>query len=414
MTTNYSLLSAFTVALITFGTADTQAQSRAEIQAGRPHVHPGSFHAEMRGGNPLNDSCSAAEPLTVGVDCTNPTSGDNSSADQSMLGPTCDPNSDSLFADVWYTFNSGANTAVDVTLVASDLMTDWVLVVMDGCSGSELYCVIQPTILPQNVPVTANTDYVVRVYSNLQYGSWGPFTICVSSPAPPPANDDCAGAISITPGVECVSTTGTVLSATESLPADSCNGFLGAADDDVWYMFVATQPVLTVGVLGSTGFDAVVEVFDGACGAGAPIGCADSTVTGESENVVLSSLVVGETYYYRLFHYGTLTPADPTFTTCVVEGDGISIGIGESDRSELFSVYPNPTEGDLTVTWAGASGSVRVELLDMTGRIAFSEQRMLTTGQRTELSLKGVLAQGSYALRLTGAGQQAEQRVVVR
>ena len=51
--------------------------------------------------------------------------------------------------------------------------------------------------------------------------------------SPTPPNDECDGAVVLDVNVTCVTTTGTVFGATESLPADSCMGFLGDANDDV-------------------------------------------------------------------------------------------------------------------------------------------------------------------------------------
>ncbi|HRF80250.1 MAG TPA: hypothetical protein PL070_09190, partial [Flavobacteriales bacterium] len=50
----------------------------------------------------------------------------------------------------------------------------------------------------QEVEVTADTDYWIRVYSNLTYGVGGEFTLCVSSATvttPTPPNDLCADAV---------------------------------------------------------------------------------------------------------------------------------------------------------------------------------------------------------------------------
>ncbi|HEX2618464.1 MAG TPA: hypothetical protein VHL57_13040, partial [Flavobacteriales bacterium] len=64
---------------------------------------------------PANDNCANAQTLTVHPDgeCDlNATAGDNSSATQSIDGPSCDDVTTGIFADVWYTFNSGANADI--------------------------------------------------------------------------------------------------------------------------------------------------------------------------------------------------------------------------------------------------------------------------------------------------------------
>jgi hypothetical protein len=78
-----------------------------------------------------------------------------------------------------------------------------------------------------------------------------------------------------------------------------------------------------------------------------------------------------------------------------------------------LSLFPNPTAGDLWVTWPGASGNVRIELLDMTGRSVLSERRRMTHGQSVELAMPRKLEQGTYAVRLTDGTVRYSDRVVV-
>ncbi|MGZ3949045.1 MAG: hypothetical protein ACXVKK_13045, partial [Flavisolibacter sp.] len=64
-----------------------------------------------------------------------------------------------------------------------------------------------------------------------------------------PANDNCAGAILLTSSTTCVNTPGTVTNATNSgIAANASCG--GAADDDVWYKFVAPGPSATITLSG--------------------------------------------------------------------------------------------------------------------------------------------------------------------
>lgn len=527
------------------------------VRTGAHAVHQGDVNA-LRGGAPVNDECANATPVpVVGLaDCgTQAVAGDNSAATQSMGDPSCDQ-SDSGYSDVWYSFNSGDNSTVFITLTPDAAMTDWCMVLHTACdTTTDLACLIVPEGA-QSVPVTPNTDYSIRVYSNLQYGVGGPHTICVAvdnSPVPDndacgsgtaqdlaiggsinftgttagatidgdydpadlstfpavwhtfnvtdacadvtisycgidpafgnwyivvstacpmtqesavfattngtdecadgnptvgflgltagtyyvpvlsdlasaygpysititattcataPANDDCAGAFPLTAGAECVGTVGTTLLATESLPADSCNGFLGVANDDVWYSFVATQADMTVAVQGDGSFDAVIEVYDGACGSTSEIGCADATVGGEAEEVQLNSLVVGQTYYFRLFNYGTAAPTLFTFNVCVVEGAGTNIGIEENTTAD-WSIFPNPGTGVFNLQYAGENAMGTIEILDLTGRVVYAEQAQLNTSAVRTIDLSGVAA-GNYAVRLTRNGARTEQRLLVK
>ena len=131
---------------------------------------------------------------------------------------------------------------------------------------------------------------------------------------PPPANDNCAGAITLTHGTTCTTTAGTTANATQSQAGCS----LSTADDDVWYQFVATATSAQVIVTGAASFDAVVQAFSGTCGSLVAIGaCQDVTFSGGTETLALSGLMVGTTYYVRTYHYNSSVSTTPTFTICV-------------------------------------------------------------------------------------------------
>jgi hypothetical protein len=79
-----------------------------------------------------------------------------------------------------------------------------------------------------------------------------------------------------------------------------------------------------------------------------------------------------------------------------------------------WSVFPNPGNGDFTITSGNVSGKVQVEVLDMTGRLVGTEQHTMTSGGQTALNMAGRLAAGTYVLRLTSEAGRHEQRIVVR
>ncbi|MFT5310637.1 MAG: PKD repeat protein, partial [Bacteroidia bacterium] len=139
-----------------------------------------------------------------------------------------------------------------------------------------------------------------------------PITVIVCNVAP--ANDDCGGAIDLTVGATCVTTSGTTAFATESEA-----GCAGTADDDVWYSFTATAETVTLDVQGSASFDGVVEVFSAATGCGdlVSLGCLDATLTGDLESANITGMTIGDVYYVRVYHYFSSLAADPTFDICV-------------------------------------------------------------------------------------------------
>jgi hypothetical protein len=135
--------------------------------------------------------------------------------------------------------------------------------------------------------------------------------LCISSP---PANDNCAGATSLTPGGTCTYTAGTTAGATTSGLAATCGG---NPDDDVWYSFVASATSHIVNVAGAASFDAIVQAYSGACGSLTSIGCSNVSGNGGTEVLNLTGLTIGVTYRVRVYHNGAGSSATPTFNICV-------------------------------------------------------------------------------------------------
>lgn len=75
--------------------------------------------------------------------------------------------------------------------------------------------------------------------------------------------------------------------------------------------------------------------------------------------------------------------------------------VGENEFTvDHFAMFPNPTTGELYVRTAdGLTGLVSMDVLDMTGRLVMSE-RFSANAARTERFDLGVLANGTYAVRL--------------
>jgi hypothetical protein len=78
-------------------------------------------------------------------------------------------------------------------------------------------------------------------------------------------NNDCSGAITLTPGTSCTITSGSTSGFTQSNAAISCNSTTGNADDDGWYRFVAATTENRIDVWGIGGFDPVIDVRQGSC-----------------------------------------------------------------------------------------------------------------------------------------------------
>ncbi len=132
-----------------------------------------------------------------------------------------------------------------------------------------------------------------------------------SIPLPaPPANDNCGGAIALTPSYSYTNTNGTFAQATDS-PQTICGG-TSMDNGDVWYKFVATDTKHIIAVTGNDPYswdgDMYMQVFSGACVSLTSIACVNNEVAGDDyshqEKLVYSSFVVGQTYYIRTYYSG--------------------------------------------------------------------------------------------------------------
>lgn len=161
------------------------------------------------------------------------------------------------------------------------------------------------TYTPSTV-LAANTDYYLKVTAVGAGGeSSGCTGITFSTVPPPPSNDNCGDAVTLTVNndLNCGSVTpGYTLGATDSgtIP-DPC---FGTADDDVWFKFVATAAAHRISLtnvlsVGSTPNDVDIyfQVFSGSCGTLTSIECSDA----DSKDI--SGLTVGETYWVRVYSY---------------------------------------------------------------------------------------------------------------
>ncbi|UOU98095.1 choice-of-anchor J domain-containing protein [Chryseobacterium daecheongense] len=262
---------------------------------------------------PANDNCSGAIALTVNPDlnCSSVASGNTLGANQSMAAAPCSGTPDD---DVWYSFVATATSHVitlsNVVSTGTTSSTDTYFQVLSGTCGNLTSVLCSDPLSGTATGLTVGQTYYVRVYSYSGEGYAQSFNICVGTLPPPPANDNCSGAIALTvnPNLNCgVTTTGNTTSATESMAATPCNGM---PDDDVWYSFVATSAshVVTLSNV-SASTDMYFQVLSGICGSQTSIVCSDPN------SATLTGLTPGQTYYIRVYTYSNGTNA--SFTICI-------------------------------------------------------------------------------------------------
>ncbi len=352
----YPWLAAFTLCMTA---GDMQAQNRgaaASLPSARAHTaltwqrgalraaQPTSLHE--RAGGAGNDDCSGAIPLTLVpfADCgTGSTAGDNSGGTDS--GPMSCDESSSGFQDVWYTFNSGENTAVRIDV---DMITieDLVIQVLDGCAGTEVACDIADML---TVTTTPNTDYKVRIASNTDWGDGGTYNICASyMTGGSVGNDSCADVVpqDLAAGSP-LTFTGTTAGATNTGDFEPGSELEGG-NPTVWHAFTTTEcSNVTISYCGITPVFGNVWVFlSPGCPAGNDYRLADNynfTTCPDGNATITYQFLPAGTYYVPVMQdveaaYGPYA-IDVTATAC-----------GEITEYCIPNPSEGPTDGDFIQT----------------------------------------------------------------
>ncbi|WP_374461849.1 T9SS type A sorting domain-containing protein [Chryseobacterium taeanense] len=344
---------------------------------------------------PVNDECATAITLTVNPDmnCGTVTAGYTVGATDSGTIP--DPCYGDPDDDVWFKFVATATThkisLLNIQSVGSttgDIDT-YFQVFSGGCGAlSSIYCSD-----PESGTVSGLTPgetYLVRVYSYYGTGSNQSFDVCVGTFPPPPANDDCSGAIAATSfpytyvqndGAGATNNAGMI---------DVCSS--APMNDGTWFTFVGDGDTfnITVTMPAGSDFDPRIGVYSGTCSA---LSCEDSVDNGGMGGAETISIptVSGNTYYVNVGYYsGYDDQPEGAFTIDINKGT-----LGTSDvKSEKknIKVYPNPFSDVVNISDAANVKSVSVS--DVSGRLI----RVIDNpGSSIHL---GELRQGMYLLTL--------------
>lgn len=308
------------------------------------HLAPQTHHVvgapSFRGGG-SNDDCANAVPQTLIAGSTVTFNGDNTTAtvDQVPLTDTAGIE----YPAMWEVFTTGECLDVTVDFCGSAFSGVTFSSIFTGCPGLEhfgrAYASDNTTCVDGYYTYTflhvPPGEYLIPIPLDPS-GTAGLYTVNVNGTAcasGPPENDECLGAIPLTMGPECVPVTGDVLGASESFPADTCSGYVGVADEDVWFSFVATAATAMIEVDGSDMFDGVFGLYSGSCDGLSFLGCIDNGLDGDVEAGTITGLTVGSTYYIRVYDWYIAQPQTTTFDICVhetVDNDDCAQAIGLS------------------------------------------------------------------------------------
>ena len=286
---------------------------------------------------PANDNCSGAISLTSNATCVNITGTLDQSTTSTGFAAGCAPGG--THYDVWYSFVAVSTTE---TVTISNLganINNSAIQLYSGTCGSLTSLACGTTFITQGSLTIGNTYYVRVSNVGSNPAGAGNFDICVTHTAP--ANDECAGAITLTSGSSCINTSGTLVGATYSTIASiGC----GTADrNDVWYSFVAASANTTI-TLSSLG-NSRLQIFSGSCGALTSVACGTTSIAS-------TTLTPGATYYVRVY-------ADPntltgTFNICVTHAAPVNDECASAITLSSYTSCVN-TAGTLNLSTANGS-----------------------------------------------------------
>lgn len=348
---------------------------------------------------PANDECTGAIALTVNPDlnCGTVGFGNTLSATTSMAAAPCFGNPDD---DVWFSFvATGASHVVTLSNIVStgtSTASDMYFQVLSGACGSMTSVLCSDPNSATLTGLTAGQTYYVRVYTYSGAGFNTSFNICIGTPPPPPANDDCSGAVPLTIGSTFAdyAVTGTTVSSTNT-PAvtASCLSTPTNVGGNVWYaVTVPASGELTIetgAVAGSLLTDTVISVFSD-CGNTTSVACDDDTGTDNFSKIVLTGQTPGATLLVSVWRYSTAT--DGAFSISAYDSSIVLATNEIKDAKNNIKVYPNPFSDVLNI--ANVSDVKNAYVSDFTGRLV---KTIANPGSQLQL---GELKQGTYLVTL--------------
>lgn len=296
------------------------------------------------------DDCETAIQVTTTDLCTQPLT--LNLGDYNVSPATGNDCLQQYASDVWLQF-SALSDSVFYDAVPQGANVDLIVEIYQGtdCGTMEFVGCADFTNPgePESVvigPLTSTDPFFVRIADINQNADPNlNFTFCAYDQLEeePITNDECAGAILLNTSANCTPTAFSTLGATGSAPASSCSPG-GSAAEDVWFRFVATSTSATIRVGAVNGSDPVIQYFSGTCTNLVSRGCSDFFIEGVDENLTATGLVVGQTYYVRVYDYRGVNATSNDFTICVIAN-------ASSPNDNCNTAIPLVTETPATYTY---------------------------------------------------------------
>jgi hypothetical protein len=376
------------------------------------------------------DLCGDAVPVDLAAGATLTFAGDNSTATfagDAVPGSLLDQ---FPFANTWHAFTTSECVNVTVSYCATDSgwATIWRLLTVT-CPAD---AVINATSSEQTTCANGNWTFT---FSELPAGTYylpvpnvgfgqggGPYTIEVSATACAVAAADlCDDAVPVALAAGGALTfTGDNTQATFN--GDAVDGSL--LDEypfpNTWHAFTTTECLdVTVNYCGTdSGWSTIWRLLTQECPANTVLNATSSeqtTCANGNWTFTFNQLPAG-TYYLPVPNVGFGQGGGPYSIEVVAVDCDTTVGTVDLTTSgtATWMVYPNPSSGEITITSFTGAQQARLDVLDMSGRLVFSEQEQLGGNGPIQLSLAGRVAPGTYLLRMTTPESRSEQRLILK
>ncbi|MBV8325513.1 T9SS type A sorting domain-containing protein [Chryseobacterium sp.] len=320
---------------------------------------------------PSNDECTTAVTLTVNPDmnCGSITSGYTLGASDSGLAPApCFGDTDD---DVWFKFTATATTHVvtfsNVVSIGADYSEDLLYQVFSGnCSNLvSTLCAYGGMEILNNL--TIGETYYIRAYSYGGSTEAQSFDVCIGTIPPPPANDECSGALAaaVFP-----------YSYTQSDAAGATNngGFIqtctNGMNDGTWFTFTGDGSTFDISVStpANSYFDSQIGVYSGTCNSMVCVNTVDDAGAGETENISVQT-TAGTVYYVNVGHYSSsYDELEGTFTIAINKTNLATSEV--SNAKNDLQIYPNPFTEILNISKVDQVKSIIIS--EVSGRLVKS------------------------------------------
>ena len=291
--------------------------------------------------------------------------------------------------------------------------TNWVPAIYNTDSGNndEYMASIGSTLAPGTYYYA--TRFTLNdgpyVYGGLNDGFWNSVTnpsgVLTVNPAPAPANDECAGAIAITPGnnFSVYPLTTTNVGATDTTAATpSCQANNAA---DVWYtVVVPASGNITIETQANGGMtDSVVAAYTGTCGGTlTQVGCDDDGGAGTMSLMSLTGQTPGSTLYIGVWRWLGTGSNNGSFVISAYDG---SLATSTFNNAS-FVAYPNPVVDVLNLSYT--QNIDKVQVINLLGQEVIAKSINATQSQ-IDMSNLPI---GTYLVKVTANDEVKTIKVI--